>query len=86
MTGQGDTYQMMSGRSFWWGSANVDRGFGPALMRLDAMEISMATLGLTSGNTNDEKLARNVLSARSQELSSLSKIVQQVREYNYKDT
>lgn len=77
MMGQGDAYQMMmGGRSFWWGSTNVDKGFVPALMRLDAMEISMATLGLTSGNTNDEKLARNVLSARSQELSSLSKIVQ----------
>src|ERR1035437_730977 len=77
MMGQGDSYQMMmGGRSFWWGSSNVDKGFVPALMRLDAMEISMATIGLTSGDANDETLARKVLSARSQELSSLSKIVQ----------
>jgi hypothetical protein len=40
------------------------------------MEISMATIGLTSGDANDEALARNVLTARSQELSRLAKLVQ----------
>jgi uncharacterized protein (DUF305 family) len=77
MMGYGDSYQMMmGGRSFWWGSTNAEKGFVPALMRLDAMEISMATIGLTSGDANDEALARNVLSARSQELARLSKLVQ----------
>ena len=77
MMNYGDSYQMMmGGRSFWWGSTNAEKGFVPALMRLDAMEISMATIGLTSGDANDEALARNVLTARSQELSRLAKLVQ----------
>jgi hypothetical protein len=36
------------------------------------MEISMATIGLTSGDANDEALVRNVLTARSQELSRVA--------------
>lgn len=74
MMGYGDAYQMMmGGQSNWWGSTNADSGFVQALIRLDAMEISMATLGLSSSEPDTEKLARSVVSARTDELSRLSK-------------
>lgn len=74
MMGYGDSYQMMmGGQSNWWGSTNADDGFVQALMRLDAMEISMATLGLSSSDPDTKKLARSIVSARTNELSGLSK-------------
>lgn len=74
MMGYGDAYQMMmGGRANWWGSASADDSFVPALVRLDAMEISMATLGLTASDAATKRLAHNILSARTDELSRLAK-------------
>jgi uncharacterized protein (DUF305 family) len=74
MMGYGDSYQMMmGGRSNWWGTSNANEGFVPALIRLDAMEISMAALGLSSSDADAKKLARDVISARTDELSRLAK-------------
>lgn len=73
MMGYGDTYQMMMGnRANWWGSSSIDASFAPALMRLDAMEISMATLGLTSTESAMKALTHKVVSARAAELSQLA--------------
>lgn len=80
MTGQmmttGDGYQMMMGyQSNWWGTSGADTGFVPALIRLDAMEISMATLGLRSHVTQTKTLCRTILSARTTELARLSNML-----------
>ncbi|TAM56407.1 DUF305 domain-containing protein [bacterium] len=77
MMGAGDAYQMMmtGGRSNWWGAADPDEGFVPALMRVDAMEIAMATLGFSSNDTGTKDLARRVASSRTRELSSLAGMV-----------
>lgn len=77
MMGYGDGYQMMMGRrAYWWGSSsNVDAGFVPSLMRLDAMEISMATLGLTATDPSTKVLVQGVVSARTAELSHLAQTI-----------
>jgi uncharacterized protein (DUF305 family) len=73
MMGYGDAYQMMmGGRGNWWGSGNADAGLIPALMRLDSMQISMASLGLTSTDADAKTLARRIVAARTAELSRLS--------------
>lgn len=73
MMGYGDVYQMMmGGRSNWWGSANADTGLVPALIRLDAMQISMATLAVTSNDADTKSVAHRIVSARTAELSRLS--------------
>lgn len=77
MMGYGDGYQtMMDWRSNWWGSSSVDTGFVPALLRLDAMEVSMASLALTSNDASENDLVRGVLATRAAELARLAKTVQ----------
>ena len=73
----GDNYQMMMGNpSNWWGPGiTADAGFVPALLRLDAMQMSMASLGLRSSDTETRNLSRSVVSARVAELARLSKLL-----------
>lgn len=80
MTGQmmsyGDGYQMMMGDGAnWWGSSNVDSGFVPAIMRLDAMQVSMATLGVHSSDVQTARLCSTIVSSRTAELSRLAKML-----------
>ena len=77
MMGYGDGYQiMMGGRANWWrGTSSVNEQFVPALMRLDAMELSMATLGLTATDASTKDLARNVVSGRTAELARLAQTI-----------
>ncbi len=76
MMTSGDRYQMMMGQqSNWWGSTGADAGFAPALIRLDAMEISMATLGLRSNTAQTQALTHTILSARATELARLSNML-----------
>jgi uncharacterized protein (DUF305 family) len=76
MMGYGDSYQMMmGGRSNWWGTSKADEGFIPALIRLDAMEISMAALAFSSADVGAKALASDVISTRTDELSRLAKSV-----------
>ena len=76
MMAYGDSYQTMMGNSSnWWGGVNAGTSFVPALMRLDAMQISMATLGLQSNAGDLGGLYRTVISARTSELARLSKML-----------
>ena len=76
MMAYGDGYQTMMGNSSnWWGGVNAGTSFVPALMRLDAMQISMATLGLQSNAGDLGGLYRTVISARTSELARLSKML-----------
>lgn len=72
----GDGYQTMMGNSSnWWGGGNAGTAFVPALMRLDAMQISMATLGLQSNAQNLGGMYRTIIATRTSELSRLSKML-----------
>ncbi len=72
----GDGYQTMMGNSSnWWGGGNAGTAFVPALMRLDAMQISMATLGLQSNPQGLGGMYRTIIDARTSELSRLSKML-----------
>ncbi|HUZ49329.1 MAG TPA: hypothetical protein VMW12_06240, partial [Candidatus Dormibacteraeota bacterium] len=76
MMAYGDGYQTMMGNSSnWWGGGNAGTAFVPALMRLDAMQISMATLGLQSNAQNLGGMYRTIIATRTSELSRLSKML-----------
>lgn len=76
MMAYGDGYQTMMGNSSnWWGGGNAGTAFVPALMRLDAMQISMATIGLQSKPGSLEGLYRTIIATRTSELSRLSKML-----------
>ncbi len=76
MMAYGDGYQTMMGNSSnWWGGGNAGTAFVPALMRLDAMQISMATLGLQSNPQGLGGTYRTIIDARTSELSRLSKML-----------
>ncbi len=76
MMAYGDGYQTMMGNaSNWWGGGNAGTAFVPALMRLDAMQISMATLGLQSNAQNLGGMYRTIIATRTSELSRLSKML-----------
>lgn len=70
MMAQGDAWQgMMGWRGGWWQGSDADRGFPAALVRLDAMQISMATLALQGGDAALRERARAIVAARTGELT-----------------
>jgi len=72
----GDNYQMMMGdRSNWWGGSNAESGFVSALMRLDAMQISMASLGVRATDPDTQSLSRTIVASRIAELSRLANML-----------